>query len=115
VAWPKRGTRKLVVNGSEFLWHYDACCIWCSDDVVTVGRAGAPYVLFIDPYLRASRGLGARPHKRFFAPSATAGRPRIVRRAAWRTALMATGGCPTDKDTLGASPAPLTTEEGQRE
>jgi len=50
MAWPKRGTRRLVVDGEEFLWHYAGHCLWCSDDVFTVGREGAPYVLFIDPY-----------------------------------------------------------------
>lgn len=39
-----------MVEGQEFLWHYDACCLWCSDDVFTVGRSGAPHVLFIDPF-----------------------------------------------------------------
>ena len=49
MAWPKRGTRQLVVDGASFLWHYDGCCLWCSNDVITVGREGVPYVLFIDP------------------------------------------------------------------
>lgn len=50
MAWPKKGTRKIVVDREEFLWHYDACCPWCSDDVFTAGKAGDPYVLFIDPF-----------------------------------------------------------------
>ena len=50
MAWPKRGTRKIVVEGEEFLWHYDACCPWCSDDVLTAGKAGQGHVLFIDPF-----------------------------------------------------------------
>ena len=50
MAWPKRGTRKIVVEGSTFLWHYDACCPWCSSDVFTAGRPGAPHVLFVDPF-----------------------------------------------------------------
>jgi hypothetical protein len=50
MAWPKRGTRKIVVDGEDFFWHYDACCPWCSDDVFTAGKSGAPYVLFIDPF-----------------------------------------------------------------
>ncbi len=51
MAWPKRGTRKIVVNGIEYLWHYDAHCIYCSDDVFTVGQAGKPSVLYIDSYV----------------------------------------------------------------
>jgi hypothetical protein len=49
MAWPKRGTRKIRIEGEDFLWHYDACPC-CSRDVITVGREGAPFVLFIDPY-----------------------------------------------------------------
>ncbi|WP_157496531.1 hypothetical protein [Hahella ganghwensis] len=50
MTWPKRGTRKIVIEGDEFLWHYDACCPWCSDDVFTAGKSGKPFVLFIDPF-----------------------------------------------------------------
>lgn len=50
MAWPKRGTRKIVVDGEDFSWHYDACCPFCSSDVFTAGKQRAPYVLFIDPY-----------------------------------------------------------------
>lgn len=49
MAWPKRGTRKLHIDGENFLWHYDACCIWCSDDVFTIGQSEARYVLYLDP------------------------------------------------------------------
>ncbi len=58
MAWPKRGTRKVVVDNEEFLWHYDACCPWCSDDVFTAGKAGHGYVLYIDPF----------PHAAAFSP-----------------------------------------------
>ncbi|MBX2848361.1 MAG: hypothetical protein KTR16_08575 [Acidiferrobacterales bacterium] len=51
MAWPKRGTRKIVVDDVEYLWHYDAHCIWCSDDVFTVGQAGRPSVLYIDSFV----------------------------------------------------------------
>ena len=50
MAWPKRGTRRIVVDGEAFVWHYDACCPWCSKDVFTAGKEGQPFVLFIDPY-----------------------------------------------------------------
>jgi len=50
MAWPKRGTRRIVVDGEEFAWHYDVHCVFCSDDVMTAGKQGAPYFLFIDPY-----------------------------------------------------------------
>ncbi len=50
MAWPKRGTRNIVVDDIEYLWHYDAHCIWCSDDVFTVGQQGKPFVLYIDSY-----------------------------------------------------------------
>ncbi|MGI0119708.1 hypothetical protein [Zooshikella sp. RANM57] len=50
MAWPKRGTRKIVVDEIEYLWHYDACCIFCSDDVFTVGQTGRSGYLFIDSF-----------------------------------------------------------------
>lgn len=50
MAWPKKGTRKITVDGVNYLWHYSAHCPLCSDDVFTVGIAGSPYVLFIDPF-----------------------------------------------------------------
>ena len=50
MAWPSRGTRKIVVDGEAFLWHYDAHCLACSNDVITAGRAALPFVLFIDPF-----------------------------------------------------------------
>jgi hypothetical protein len=59
MAWPKGGTRKITVDGQEFLWHYDACCVFCSDDVLTAGKEGTPYVLFIDPF-PVSMDMGPR-------------------------------------------------------
>ena len=50
MAWPKKGTRKITVNGVNYLWHYSGRCPCCSDDVFTVGIAGKPYVLYIDPF-----------------------------------------------------------------
>lgn len=50
MAWPKKGTRKIVVCGETYNWHYNAHCLWCSEDVFTVGKEGQPYVLFIDPF-----------------------------------------------------------------
>ena len=49
MAWPKKGTRTLVIEGESFLWHYSGHCPFCSADVFTVGRGGQPFVLFIDP------------------------------------------------------------------
>jgi hypothetical protein len=50
VAWPKRKTRKLTVRGVRYLWHYSGHCPLCSEAVYTVGQAGEPFVLYIDPY-----------------------------------------------------------------
>ncbi|QIF02049.1 hypothetical protein [Roseimicrobium sp. ORNL1] len=52
MAWPKKGTRKIVVDGVEWLWHYSAHCYLCSNDVVTVGQAGSPHHLFFDTFSR---------------------------------------------------------------
>ena len=53
MAWPKKGTRKLTVNNEVYLWHYSGHCPLCSKDVFTIGMAGKPYVLFIDPFPHA--------------------------------------------------------------
>lgn len=50
MAWPKKGTRKITVDGVNYLWHYAAHCPLCSDDVFTIGIAGKPHVLFVDPF-----------------------------------------------------------------
>jgi hypothetical protein len=50
MAWPKKGTRKIVIDGITYLWHYSGHCPLCSDAVFTVGIAGKPYVLYIDPF-----------------------------------------------------------------
>ena len=50
MAWPKKGTRKITVDGITYLWHYSDHCPMCSNDVLTVGIAGRPYVLYIDPF-----------------------------------------------------------------
>jgi hypothetical protein len=49
MAWPKNGTRKLIIDGVEWLWHFSGHCHECSADMVTVGQSGAPYHLFLDP------------------------------------------------------------------
>ncbi|MDY7030732.1 MAG: hypothetical protein SVY10_02350 [Thermodesulfobacteriota bacterium] len=49
MTWPKKGTRKLVIDNKDYLWHYDAHCPLCSSDVFTIGRPGKKFVLFIDP------------------------------------------------------------------
>lgn len=52
MAWPKKGTRGLVIDGIEWLHHYDAHCELCSADCVTVGQLGQPHYLFLDTYSR---------------------------------------------------------------
>lgn len=52
MAWPKRGTRKLVIDGVTWLWHYDAHCEFCSSECVTIGRTGCPHYLFVDTFSR---------------------------------------------------------------
>ena len=50
MAWPKKGTHKIVVDGTRFLWHYSGCCPLCSNAVITVGNDGGRFVLFFDPF-----------------------------------------------------------------
>ncbi len=46
MAWPKKGTRRIVVNREVWLWHYSGR----RNDVVTVGRKGCPHYLFLDTF-----------------------------------------------------------------
>lgn len=50
MAWPKRGTRKLLIDQIEWLYHYDAHCIFCSEDCITVGQNGRPHYLYLDTF-----------------------------------------------------------------
>jgi len=47
MAWPKRNTRKFTVDGCVYLWHTsrEVPFPW----LFTIGQAGQPYVLYIDP------------------------------------------------------------------
>ena len=73
MAWPKRGTRKIVVDDETFAWHYDACCVLCSKDVMTAGKQGSPHFLFIDPY----------PWSMEIRPRSVAAAIRWARTAGW--------------------------------
>ena len=63
------------VSGRSALtqWCYDACCPWCSSDVFTAGKAGVPYVVFIDPF----------PWGFVFRPRDIAAAIRWARQAGW--------------------------------
>ncbi len=50
MAWPKKGTRKTTVDGTQYLWHFSVRCPCYSDNVFTIGITEKPYVLFIDPF-----------------------------------------------------------------
>ena len=50
MAWPKRNTRPLVVDGTRFLWHHSSQALYASDGVITVGIEGDGYFLHIDPF-----------------------------------------------------------------
>ncbi len=50
MAWPKKGTRKITVDGLPLLWHYAAHCVFCRADAITVGVEGERYFLYIDPF-----------------------------------------------------------------
>lgn len=73
MAWPKKGTRKITLDGTDYLWHYSGHCTLCSDDVITVGIAGKPCVLFIDPF----------PWHFAFTPSAVADALRWALNNGW--------------------------------
>lgn len=50
MAWPKKGTRTISVDGKKFLWHLSGNRLDSKETVITVGHEGQKYVLFIDPY-----------------------------------------------------------------
>lgn len=49
MTWPKKHTRKLVVGGVSYLWHYSGHYPMCSEAVYTIGQPGQPFVLYVDP------------------------------------------------------------------
>lgn len=48
MAWPKRKTRKIVIDEEEWLWHFSGHCNQCSEAVVRVGKANGRYFLALD-------------------------------------------------------------------
>lgn len=50
MAWPKKGTHKIVVDGTSFLWHYSGHCPSCSNAVITVGVEGDRFYLYVYPF-----------------------------------------------------------------
>ena len=52
MGFPKKRTRKLIVNGQTYLWHYSDHCPDCGSSPITIGQEDARYYLFIAPYTR---------------------------------------------------------------
>ena len=50
MAWPKKGTHKIVVDGTLFHWHYSGHCPSCCNAVITVGIEGDRFYLYVDPF-----------------------------------------------------------------
>ena len=50
MAWPKKNTRKITVNGIEFLWHLSKNSIDSKETLITAGSQHDRFFLFIDPY-----------------------------------------------------------------
>lgn len=50
MAWPKRNTRTITVDGEQYLWHVSGNQIDCKETVITVGKDEQKHLLFIDPY-----------------------------------------------------------------
>ncbi|MGE0328632.1 MAG: hypothetical protein AB7S68_40330 [Polyangiaceae bacterium] len=48
MAWPKKGTRKLVVDGVEFMWHRKECCECTAGVPFLMGKSGGRYVLRVE-------------------------------------------------------------------
>lgn len=50
MTWPKKDTRKINVNGMDFLWHLSGNTVDTKETVITTGRQNGKFFLFIDPY-----------------------------------------------------------------
>ena len=50
MAWPKRHTRTLRLDGCDYLWHLSGNQLDCSGTVLTVGKATCRHYLHVDPY-----------------------------------------------------------------
>lgn len=50
MAWPKKHTRKMVVNGDSYQWHRSRKSLYVGDDRITVGTSNGRFFLFIDPF-----------------------------------------------------------------
>lgn len=50
MAWPKKNTRPLIVDGTRFLWHHSGGALYTTDGIITVGIEGDRYFLHIDPF-----------------------------------------------------------------
>ncbi|MBN2319671.1 MAG: hypothetical protein JXR49_11365 [Acidobacteria bacterium] len=50
MAWPKKNSRAVVVDGERFLWHISGNRIDGKETLIAVGKAEQKYMLFIDPY-----------------------------------------------------------------
>jgi hypothetical protein len=50
MAWPKKNTRPLIVDGTRFLWHHSGRALYTADGIITVGIEGDRFFLHIDPF-----------------------------------------------------------------
>ena len=50
MTWPKKNTRTITADGQQFLWHLSGNRLDGKETVITVGKNGQKYLLFIDPY-----------------------------------------------------------------
>ena len=50
MAWPRKNTRTIQIDGESFLWHISGNQLDSKETVITVGKDGFKFLLFIDPY-----------------------------------------------------------------
>lgn len=50
MAWPKKHTRKIVVDGHPYQWHRSRRSLYVGDDRITVGTIEGKFFLYIDPF-----------------------------------------------------------------
>ena len=50
MTWPKKHTRKIVVDGETYQWHRSRNSLYVGNDRITVGTVTGKFYLFIDPF-----------------------------------------------------------------
>ena len=51
MAWPQKDTRRIHVDGTDYLWHLSGDTLYGPETPLTIGRPRCRYYLHVDPYV----------------------------------------------------------------